>query len=109
MGSQMGRQDEINNKAAIFQVIGVYDGLSATIADQFGFDWLHVGGYNVSGGAYGMPDVGLLTLTENVEAVRRVTNVTDRPVLVDGDDGYGNYLNVMRLVREVEKTGAAGM
>ena len=91
------------------QIIGVYDGLSARIADAKGFDWLHVGGYNISGSAHGMPDVGLLTLTENLDAVRRIVGCTSRPVLVDGDDGYGNYLNVMRLVREVEATGASGI
>lgn len=105
----MSRQDQIRDRNAIFQVIGVYDGLSAKVADQFGSDWLHLGGYNISGSAHGMPDVGLLTLTENVEVVRRVVDVTECPVLVDGDDGYGNYLNVMRLVSEVERTGAAGI
>jgi len=93
----------------IEQIVGVYDALSARIADSFEIDWLHVGGYNISGSAYGMPDVGLLTLTENLDAVRRIVGATRRPVLVDGDDGYGNYLNVMRLVTEVEKTGAAGI
>lgn len=94
---------------AIAQIVGVYDALSARIADSFEIDWLHVGGYNISGSAYGMPDVGLLTLSENLEAVRRIVGATSRPVLVDGDDGYGNYLNVMRLVREIEKTGASGI
>ena len=93
----------------IEQIVGVYDALSARIADSYEIDWLHVGGYNISGSAYGMPDVGLLTLTENLDAVRRIVGATRRPVLVDGDDGYGNYLNVMRLVTEVEKTGAAGI
>jgi methylisocitrate lyase len=83
----MSRQDQIRDRNAIFQVIGVYDRLSAKVADQFGFDWLHLGGYNISGSAHGMPDVGLLTLTENVEVVRRVVDVTECPVLVDGDDG----------------------
>jgi 2-methylisocitrate lyase-like PEP mutase family enzyme len=95
--------------AKIQQIIGVYDGLSARIADQFGFDWLHVGGYNISGSQYAMPDVGLLTLSENLEAVRKIVQCTNRPVMVDGDDGYGNYLNVMRLVREVERTGASAI
>ncbi|MEX0409585.1 isocitrate lyase/PEP mutase family protein [Aquibium sp. LZ166] len=95
--------------ATVQQIIGVYDGLSARIADAKGFDWLHVGGYNISGSAHGMPDVGLLTLTENLDAVRRIVGCTSRPVLVDGDDGYGNYLNVMRLVSEVERTGASGI
>jgi 2-methylisocitrate lyase-like PEP mutase family enzyme len=93
----------------IEQIIGVHDALSARIADAYGFDWLHVGGYNLSGSKLGMPDVGLLTLAENVESVRRIVDCTSRPVLVDGDDGYGNYLNVMRLVREVERTGARGI
>lgn len=93
----------------IEQIVGVYDALSARIADSYEIDWLHVGGYNISGSAHGMPDVGLLTLTENLDAVRRIVGATRRPVLVDGDDGYGNYLNVMRLVTEVEKTGAAGV
>jgi methylisocitrate lyase len=95
--------------ARIEQIIGVHDALSARIADAYGFDWLHVGGYNLSGSKLGMPDVGLLTLAENVESVRRIVECTSRPVLVDGDDGYGNYLNVMRLVREVERTGARGI
>ena len=93
----------------VAQIIGVYDALSARIADSFGFDWLHVGGYNLSGSRLGMPDVGLLTLTENIDATRRIVEATNRPVLVDGDDGYGNYLKVIRLVREVESTGASAI
>jgi len=104
-------QDPKQEKAAtrIQQIIGVYDGLSARIADHFGFDWLHVGGYNISGSQFAMPDVGLLTLSENLDAVRKIVQCTSRPVMVDGDDGYGNYLNVMRLVREVERTGASAI
>jgi 2-methylisocitrate lyase-like PEP mutase family enzyme len=105
----MTRKSTLADRTRVEQIIGVYDGLSATLADRCGFDWLHVGGYNISGSAFGMPDVGLLTLPEMVEVVRRVVNVTSRPVLVDGDDGYGNFLNVMRLVRMVEATGAGGI
>lgn len=97
------------NYGKLDQIVGVYDALSARIADSFGFDWLHVGGYNISGSAHGMPDVGLLSMPESLDAVRRIVNCTSQPVLVDGDDGYGNYLNVIRLVRECERTGAAGM
>ena len=82
---------------AISQIIGVYDALSARIADTYGFDWLHVGGYNISGSAHGMPDVGLLTLTENLDAVRRIVGCTQRPVLVDGDDGYGGVDHMLRV------------
>lgn len=105
----MQDQNQQDSPQKIQQIIGVYDGLSARIADQFGFDWLHVGGYNISGSQFAMPDVGLLTLSENLDAVRKIVQCTSRPVMVDGDDGYGNYLNVMRLVREVECTGASAI
>jgi 2,3-dimethylmalate lyase len=91
------------------QIVGVYDALSAKIADKFRFDWLSLGGYNVSGSRFGLPDVGVMTFSEMLETVRIVTNCTSRPLLVDGDDGYGNHLNVIRMVREVERTGAAAI
>lgn len=102
----MSQNETFERQAGLQQIIGVYDGLSARIADRFGFDWLHVGGYNISGSSLAVPDVGLLTMTETLDAVRRIVGCTERPVMVDGDDGYGNHLNVMRLVREVECTGA---
>src|SRR3989440_6313662 len=91
------------------QIVGVYDELSAKIADGFSSDWLHVGGYNVTGSRFGLPDVGVVTFAEMLETVRIVTSACSRPVLVDGDDGYGNYLNVIRMAREVERTGASGV
>ena len=93
----------------IEQIVGVYDALSAKIADKFRFDWLSLGGYNVSGSRFGLPDVGIVTFSEMLDTVRIVTNCTSRPLLVDGDDGYGNYLNVIRMVREVERAGAAAI
>src|SRR5437016_9672848 len=91
------------------QIVGVYDALSAKIADRCAFDWLHVGGYNVAGSRFGLPDVGVVSFAEMLETVRIVTASCSRPLLVDADDGYGNYLNVIRMVREVERTGAAAM
>src|SRR6266566_7947730 len=91
------------------QIVGVYDALSARIADRFSFDWLSLGGYNVSGSRFALPDVGIVTFSEMLDTVRIVVNCTSRPLLVDADDGYGNYLNVIRMVREVERTGAAAM
>lgn len=102
----MRLRDEIKRNDRIFQIISVHNALAARIANDFKFDWLSVGGYNVSGSSLGLPDVGLLTLTEMVEAVRRIAAVSESPLIADGDDGYGNYLNVMRLVREMEKAGA---
>jgi methylisocitrate lyase len=102
----MGLKEQLTQTDRIFQIVSVHNPLAAKIAGKYKFDWISVGGYNVSGSAHGMPDVGLLTATEIVEVVRRVANVVDSPLIADGDDGYGNYLNVMRLVREMEKAGA---
>lgn len=102
----MRLRDEIQRKDKVFQIISVHNPLAAKIANEFEFDWISVGGYNVSGSSLALPDVGLLTLSEMVDAVRRVAAVTESPLIADGDDGYGNYLNVMRLVREMERAGA---
>jgi 2-methylisocitrate lyase-like PEP mutase family enzyme len=105
----MGVRDHLTSKDKCFQIISVHDPLAAKIANEFKFDWLSVGGYNVSGSMLGLPDVGLLTLSEQAEAVRRIAAIAESPILVDGDDGYGNYLNVMRLVREMEKAGGSAI
>jgi methylisocitrate lyase len=105
----MGLKADLARPNTISQIVSVHNALAARIANEFSFDWLSVGGYNVSGSAFGMPDVGLLTLTEQVEAVRRVANVAEAPIIADGDDGYGNYLNVIRLVREMQHAGASAI
>ena len=105
----MGVRDHLTRKDKCFQIISVHNPLAAKIANEFKFDWLSVGGYNVSGSALGLPDVGLLTLSEQAEAVRRIAAIAESPILADGDDGYGNYLNVMRLVREMEKAGGSAI
>jgi methylisocitrate lyase len=105
----MGLKADLSRTNTISQIVSVHNALAARIANEFEFDWLSVGGYNVSGSAFGMPDVGLLTMTEQVEAVRRVARVATAPVIADGDDGYGNYLNVIRLVREMQHAGASAI
>ncbi|MBM3523054.1 MAG: isocitrate lyase/PEP mutase family protein, partial [Alphaproteobacteria bacterium] len=105
----MGLKTELARRDVVSQIVSVHNPLAAKIAGEFSFDWISVGGYNTSGSLLGIPDVGLLTLIEQVEMVRKVATVTDTPILADGDDGYGNYLNVMRLVREMEKAGASAI
>lgn len=102
----MALRSQLTDTSRIFQIVSVHNALAAKIANEFSFDWIGVGGYNVSGSWLGLPDVGLLTLSEQVEAVRRVAAVAQSPIIADGDDGYGNYLNVIRLVREMERAGA---
>jgi methylisocitrate lyase len=88
---------------------GVYDGLSVRLADRAGFEVLFVGGFSVAATHLGEPDLGYLTQTEMADAARRICRLTERPVLVDADTGYGNPLNVLRTVELYAGAGAAGL
>ena len=88
---------------------GVYDALTARIAARVGFDITFISGYSVSAARLGEPDFGFLTESEMAEATRAVTRVSDAPVIVDADTGYGNAVNVMRTVRDFQDAGAAGV
>ena len=88
---------------------GVYDALTARIAAQVGFDTVFISGYSVSAARLGEPDFGFLTQSEMAEAARAVCRVSEAPVIVDADTGYGNALNVMRTVRDLQDAGAAGV
>ncbi len=88
-------------------VPGAYDPLTARLVQLAGFDAVYLtgGGYSR---ANGYPDLGLLTMSENVDFISRTVDAVDIPVIADMDTGYGNALNVIRSVREYEKTGVAG-
>jgi 2-methylisocitrate lyase-like PEP mutase family enzyme len=88
---------------------GVYDALTARIAARVGFDIVFISGYSVSAARLGEPDFGFLTGSEMAEAARTVCRVSRAPVIVDADTGYGNPLNVMRTVRDLQDAGAAGV
>ncbi len=88
---------------------GVYDGLSTRIAHRAGFEVLFMGGFSVAATLLGEPDFGYLTQTEIADTARRVGRLTDRPLLVDADTGYGNALNVIRTVELFQNAGAAGL
>jgi 2-methylisocitrate lyase-like PEP mutase family enzyme len=90
-------------------IVGAYDALTARLVERAGFPAVYVGGYALSATQLGLPDVGLLTMTEMLDAVRRICAATDIPVIADGDTGYGNHVNTDRLVRELERAGAAGV
>jgi len=88
---------------------GVYDGLSTRVAQRAGFEVLFVGGFSVAATLLGEPDFGYLTQTEIADTARRICRLTDRPVLVDADTGYGNALNVIRTLELFQNAGAAGL
>lgn len=86
---------------------GVYDALSALIAEQAGFDALYLSGASVAYTKLGRSDVGLTTFTEVADTLARITERVTLPVIVDADTGFGNALNVKRTVRGFERAGAA--
>jgi carboxyvinyl-carboxyphosphonate phosphorylmutase len=87
---------------------GAYDGLSAKLIEQAGFDVVYATGGGISRSC-GYPDIGLLTMTEVLRSLRWIVEATSLPVIGDCDTGYGNALNVMRAVREFERTGVAAL
>jgi 2-methylisocitrate lyase-like PEP mutase family enzyme len=87
----------------------VHDALCAKIAEKVGFRAIFTAGYSNSASLLGKPDVGLLTMTEMVDAARRIADSVSIPVIADADTGYGNVTNVARTVREFEKAGVAGI
>lgn len=96
-------------KGEIFFTAGVYDALSAKLAERAGFKAVVVSGYAVAASLIGEPDIGLLTQTEILDVSRRIINAVNIPVIVDGDTGYGGALNVMRMVKELIGIGAFGV
>lgn len=87
---------------------GVYDGITATLAEQAGFSALYMTGAGTSM-ARGLPDFGLLTLTEMAANASMIARTVGIPVIADADTGYGNELNVTRTVQEYERGGVAGL
>ena len=87
---------------------GVFDGLSARIAATLAFEALYASGGAIARSA-GVPDFGLLSLTEVLARVREIVDATNLPVIADADAGYGNALNVYRTVREFERHGVAAL
>lgn len=86
----------------------VVDGLQAIMAQAAGFKAAYMTGFGAAS-TLGLPDVGLLTLTQMAEKLRAITATSEIPLIVDADTGYGNYVNVVQTVREYERAGAAAL
>jgi methylisocitrate lyase len=91
------------------QVVGVINAYAALMADRVGFRALYLSGAGVANYSHGMPDLGLTTLSDVIEEVRRITSVTQLPLLVDADTGWGAAFMIERSVREMIRAGAAGL
>ena len=102
------RIEQVLNPAGSLVFPGVYDTLSAKMAERVGFPLAFVSGYAVSATLIGEPDMGLLTQSEIVDRSRSICSSVSIPIIVDADTGYGNPLNVVRTVNELIDAGAAG-
>ena len=88
---------------------GVYDMISARIADRMGFPSLYMTGFGVVASYLGLPDAGLAAYTDMVERVNQICTITKTPLMADADTGYGGLLNVAHTVRGYIKAGAAAL
>jgi methylisocitrate lyase len=95
-------------RPGVVLVPGVFNALTALMAQSLGFKAVYVSGAAVTA-SMALPDLGLITMDEMVKTVKYIVDAVDIPVIVDIDTGYGEALNVMRAVREFEAVGAAGV
>ena len=86
---------------------GVYDALSALVAEQAGFEALYLSGASIAYTLLGRSDVGLTTVSEVINTLAHITDRLEIPVIVDADTGFGNALNTQRTVRDLERAGAS--
>lgn len=88
---------------------GVYDGLSALVAAQAGFEALYLSGASIAYTRFGRSDIGLVSMTEVADTLGAIRERVETDIIVDADTGFGNALNVQRTVRLFERNGAAGI
>ncbi|KYQ91170.1 hypothetical protein DLAC_08081 [Tieghemostelium lacteum] len=100
------RQAISNNKP--LQIVGTINAYSAILAEKSGFNAIYLSGSGVAAASFGLPDLGITTLNDVVEDIRRITKVTKVPLLVDADTGFGSAFNIARTIEEFERAGAAG-
>jgi methylisocitrate lyase len=91
------------------QIVGTINAYCALLAEQIGYRALYLSGAGVANASYGLPDLALTTLDNVLEDVRRITSVTNLPLLVDIDTGWGNALMIHRAIQQIIKAGAAGV
>lgn len=107
--SKAKKLKEIVARQQAVPVPGAGNALSARVIEDLGFEIVYLTGAGLANTAYGIPDIGLTTLTEVVNAASAIYDVVDLPIIVDADTGFGNPLNMVRTIRLLERAGAAGI
>lgn len=88
---------------------GAHDGLSSRLVEEAGFDGVWASSFGISLASRCVADVDLVTMTETVDIVRKMVDATQLPIVVDGNSGFGNAVNVIHMIRLLERAGAAGV
>ena len=91
------------------QVVGAVNAYAAIMAERAGFRAIYLSGAGVANASFGLPDLGMTTLSDVLEDARRITGATGLPLLVDADTGWGDAFMIGRTVREMIRAGAAGI
>jgi methylisocitrate lyase len=102
-------KEKISQRNEIIVLPGVFDALSAKVAENSGFEAMFQTGYGSAASLLGMPDFGFLNAGENIENARRIIRSVSLPVIIDVDTGYGNPLTVWKIVNDLVAYGAAGI
>lgn len=100
------KQAIANNRP--LQVVGTINAYTAMMAEKMGHQAIYLSGAGVANASFGMPDLGMTSLDNVLEDIRRITVASDLPLLVDADTGWGGAFNIARTVKEMTKAGAAG-
>ncbi len=90
-------------------VPGAYNPLVARILELEGFSAIYAGGYAAAAASYGLPDIGIVTMSELTDHLSRITRAVELPVIADADTGFGELVNAVRAVREYERAGVSGI
>ncbi len=107
--SKCRRLHDLIQARTALPVPGVYDAFGALLVQQAGFQACQISGFGVAAAVLGLPDIGILSMRDQVNAVTAIANAVDIPVMADGDTGFGNALNTYHTVRFLEAAGAAGI
>ena len=107
--SKSGLLRALLRRPGLVPMVGAHDALSAKLIEAAGFPVVWSSSFAVSAAQRAVPDVNLLTMTENLEAALFIDLAVATPVIADVDNGYGNVVNVVRTVQEYERAGIAGI
>ena len=106
--NQRQKLKELLQRNKLLVAPGCFDGLSARLVEEAGFEAAYLSGGAVAR-SMGIPDIGLVTLSEVIDRAAQVVSAVKIPVIADADTGYGNAINLVRAIREFERTGVAAI